>query len=191
MPVLDQRLHESEQQCQQQRGDVLAVDVGVGHQHDLVIAQLREVELVVDTGAERGDDRLDFGVLQHPVDARLLDVDDLAAQRQDRLEHRVAAALRRAAGRITLHHIHLRQTRDRWSGSRRACRAARRCRWRSCGAPAHGPCARPVGPAPTKPPCSQRSWLRPGWPRTSGCSCSLQIFCTNDLTSVLPSLVLV
>ena len=38
---LDQRPHEAEQQRQQQRPDVLAVDVGVGHQHDLVIAQLR------------------------------------------------------------------------------------------------------------------------------------------------------
>jgi hypothetical protein len=45
--VLDQRLHEPEQQRQQQRADVLAVDVGVGHQHDLVVAQLVEVELLV------------------------------------------------------------------------------------------------------------------------------------------------
>ncbi len=103
--ALDERFHEPEQQGQQQRGDVLAVDIGVGHQHDLVIAQFGQIELVVDTGAQRGDDRLDFGVLQHPVDPGLLDVDDLAAQRQDRLEHRVPAALGRAAGRIALHHI--------------------------------------------------------------------------------------
>ena len=72
---------------------MLAVDVGVGHQHDLVVPQLGDVELVVDSGAQRGDDRLHFGVFQHPVDAGLLDVDDLAAQRKNRLEHRVAAAL--------------------------------------------------------------------------------------------------
>ena len=69
MPVLDQRAHEAEQQGQQQGADVLAVDVGVGHQHDLVVAQLGQVELVVDAGAERGDQRLHLGVLQHPVDA--------------------------------------------------------------------------------------------------------------------------
>ena len=103
--VLDQRSHEPEQQRQQQRGDVLAVDVGVGHQHDLVVAQLGEVEVVVDAGAECGDDGLDFGVLQCAVDAGLLDVDDLSAERQDRLELRVAAALGGAAGRITFHHI--------------------------------------------------------------------------------------
>src|SRR3712207_8448710 len=48
---------EPEQQGQQQRADVLAVDVGVRHQDDLVVAQLRDVELVVDAGAEGGDHR--------------------------------------------------------------------------------------------------------------------------------------
>src|SRR3712207_9458017 len=51
---------EPEQQGQQQRADVLAVDVGVRHQDDLVVAQLRDVELVVDAGAEGGDHRLDL-----------------------------------------------------------------------------------------------------------------------------------
>ena len=86
---------------------MLTVDIGIGHQDDLVVPKLGEVELIVDSGAQGGDDGLDFGVLQHPVDAGLLDVDDLAAQWQDRLEHRVAAALSRAAGRVTLHHIQL------------------------------------------------------------------------------------
>ena len=51
---------------EQQGADVLAVDVGVGHQDDLVIAQLVEVEVVVDAGAERGDQRLDLVVLRAP-----------------------------------------------------------------------------------------------------------------------------
>ena len=38
-----------------------AVDVGVGHDDDLVVAQLVDVELVAaDAGAERGDQRADF-----------------------------------------------------------------------------------------------------------------------------------
>ena len=49
---LDQRSHEPEQQGQQQGRDVLAVDVGIRHQHDLVIAQLADVEVLVDAGAE-------------------------------------------------------------------------------------------------------------------------------------------
>ena len=147
MAVLDQRAHEPEQQGQQQRGDVLAVDVGVGHQHDLVIAQLGQVEVVVDAGAQRGDQRLHLVVLQHPVDAGLLDVDDLAADRQDRLEHRVAAGLGRAAGRVALDDVELALAPGRWSGSRTACPACPSCRARSCG-PACGPAAPPCGPGP-------------------------------------------
>ena len=45
--MLDQRPHEAEQQRQQQGGDVLAVHVGVGHQDDLVVTQLGDVEFVV------------------------------------------------------------------------------------------------------------------------------------------------
>ena len=41
-------------------------------------------------------------VLQHLVDARLLDVEDLAAQREDRLRVAVAALLGRAAGGVAL-----------------------------------------------------------------------------------------
>ena len=33
--VFDQRLHEAEQEGEQQRPDVHAVDIGVGHQDDL------------------------------------------------------------------------------------------------------------------------------------------------------------
>ena len=102
MTVVDQRLHEAEQQREQQGGDVLAVDVGVGHQHDLVVPELGDVEVVVHAGAERADDRLDLGVLQDLVDPRLLDVEDLAAQREDRLRARVAAVLGRAAGGVAL-----------------------------------------------------------------------------------------
>ena len=93
--MLDQRAHEPEQQRQQQRADVLAVDVGVGHQHDLVVAQLVEVEVLAGCrcrSAEISACTSLFG--QHLVDAGLLDVEDLAADRQDRLGLRVAAAAR-------------------------------------------------------------------------------------------------
>ena len=63
----DEVWHEAEKQGEQQRCDVLAVNVGVGHQHDLVVAQLVDVELIVDAGTQCGDDRLDFGVLQNLV----------------------------------------------------------------------------------------------------------------------------
>ena len=69
---------------------------------DLVVADLRDVELVADAGADGRDQRLDLGVLEHLVDAGPLDVEDLAPDGQDRLVLRVAGVHGRAAGRVAL-----------------------------------------------------------------------------------------
>ena len=127
-----------------QRADVRAVDVGVGHDDDAVVAELREVELLADPGADRGHDRLDLRVREHLVDPVLLGVDHLPAQRQDRLEARCRARrFGRAAGRVALDEVELGRPRGRGSGSRRACPAASRRRARSCGASGRAPCGRP------------------------------------------------
>ena len=99
---LDQLLHLAEQQREDQRADVRAVDVRVRHQDDLVVARALDVEVVADARAQRGDQRLDLRVLQHLVDARLLDVEDLAAQREHRLGRAIAALLGRAARGVAL-----------------------------------------------------------------------------------------
>ena len=39
------------------------VNISIGHQDDLVIAQFLDVELVVNSGTQRGDDRLNLVVL--------------------------------------------------------------------------------------------------------------------------------
>jgi hypothetical protein len=83
---------------EEQRADVRAVHVRVGHDDDAVVAQLLEVELVLaDAGAERRDERRDLHRREHLVEARLLDVQDLALERQDRLVLAVAALLGGAA----------------------------------------------------------------------------------------------
>src|SRR3954452_2882778 len=102
MAALDQRRHLPVEEREDERADVRAVDVGVRHHDDAVVAQLRDVELVADAGADRGDHRLDLVVREHLVDAVLLGVDDLPAQRQDRLVGAVAALLGGAAGGIAL-----------------------------------------------------------------------------------------
>ena len=103
MAALDQLRHLAEEEGEQQRADVGAVDVGVRHDDDLVIAQLVGVEFVLaDRGAERGDQRADHLGAEHAVEARALDIEDLAAQRQDRLVLARAAALGRAAGAVAL-----------------------------------------------------------------------------------------
>src|SRR5690349_4944922 len=79
------------------------VDIGVGHDDDAVIARLLCLEiLAANTGAERLDQRADLGRGQHFVKARALDIEDLALQRQDRLETAVTALLCRAAGAVAL-----------------------------------------------------------------------------------------
>ena len=80
-----------------------AVHVRVGHDDDLVVARLGDVEIIsTDAGAQRRDDGADFSRAQHLVEARALNIQDLAAQRQDRLELAVARLLGGAAGRIAL-----------------------------------------------------------------------------------------
>jgi len=81
---------------------VASVHVGVRHAHDAVVAQLRRVKLGAEAAAEGGDHRLDLGVGQHLVHAGLFDVQDLAAQREDRLEVAVAPGLGGAAGGVAL-----------------------------------------------------------------------------------------
>ncbi len=101
--AVDQFAHLAEEERQQQRADVRAVDVRVGHDDDLVVAQLVGVELLrADAGAERRDQRADLLGREHLVEARALHIEDLAAQRQYGLERAVASHLGRAAGRVAL-----------------------------------------------------------------------------------------
>src|SRR5712691_9962435 len=101
--ALDELLHVPEEKSQQQRANVRTVDVRIGHENNLVIAQFSGVEIVLaDAGPERGDDGANFFVPQHFVVARLFDVEDFSLERQDGLVLAVASLLRRPAGRFTL-----------------------------------------------------------------------------------------
>src|SRR5208282_2428956 len=101
--LFDQLAHVAEEKSEQQRADVAAVHVRVGHEDHFVVAELRSVEIVLaDAGAERRDDGADFLVAEHLVVAGLFDVEDLALERQDRLVAAVAPALGRAAGGLAL-----------------------------------------------------------------------------------------
>src|SRR5579862_5326441 len=101
--AFDERLHVPEEEGEQQRPDVAPVDVGVVEHDDLVVADLRDVEVLAEAAADRCDQRLDLRVLQHLVDPGPLDVQDLAPDREDRLGSRVPRVLRRATRRVALH----------------------------------------------------------------------------------------
>src|SRR3546814_9882938 len=75
--------------------DVCSSDlIGVRHDDDLVIAGLGDVEFLgADVRAEGRDQRADLRRAQHLVEARALDIQDLAPQRQDSLRDRKSTRL--------------------------------------------------------------------------------------------------
>src|SRR5918998_5668724 len=99
--------HVPEQERQHQRPDVAAVDVGVGHQHYLIVPALRHVEGLPHAGADGADHGLYLDVGEDLVHVGLLDVEDLAAQRQDGLEISLPALLARTARRVALDDVQL------------------------------------------------------------------------------------
>ena len=101
--------HLPEEKGQQQRANVRAVHVRIGHDDDAAVAQLCDIEpafvlaialllRLADAGADRRDHRLDLSVLEKLIFARFLDVDQLAADRQNRLITPVATLFGGAAG---------------------------------------------------------------------------------------------
>ena len=80
-----------------------AVNVGIGHDDDAVVARLVGVEVVADVRANSRDQRADGVAGKRAVQARALHVEDLAAQGQDGLRLAVAGLLGRAACGIALY----------------------------------------------------------------------------------------
>src|SRR4029077_3776187 len=100
---IDELTHVTEEKGEQQRANVAAVHVRVGHQDHFVIAQLRGVEIIfADAGAEGGDDAADFFVAEHLVVAGFLDIQNLTFERQDGLVAPIAPAFGRSAGGFSL-----------------------------------------------------------------------------------------
>ena len=99
---VDHRAHVAEEQREQQRSDVGAVDIRVGHDDDLAVSGLLEVERPSRTGTDHLNDRGALRVAEHVAHRRLLNVEDLAADRQQGLELAVAPELRRAQGGVAL-----------------------------------------------------------------------------------------
>jgi len=100
--VFHEARHLLEEEGHQQRGDVGAVDIGVGHDDDAVVTERIGVEAVARAAAERLDEIGDFLIGADLVPVRRSDVQDLAANGQDRLRLAVARLLGRAARRVSL-----------------------------------------------------------------------------------------
>ena len=107
MAGVHQFVHLPIEEREQQRADVGAVDVGVGHDHDFVVAALGEIDFFADADADGGDHAADFLVGEDFVFARFVGVDDFAAEREDGLIFAEAATFGAAAGRIALDQVQL------------------------------------------------------------------------------------
>ena len=103
--LLDEGPHEPEEKGQQQRPDMGAVHVGIGHDDDLVVPQLVQVKFLPDAGAQRRDHRLELVVAVYLVGSGLLHVQHLAPQGEDGLKPRVTALGGGAACGVALHDI--------------------------------------------------------------------------------------
>jgi hypothetical protein len=77
-----------------------AVDVGVGHNDDPVVTQRVGIAVLAAAAAEREDEVGDLGVGADLVVAGAGDVQNFAADRQDRLGLAVARVLGAAAGAV-------------------------------------------------------------------------------------------
>ena len=105
--VLDERLHVAVEERQKQSTDMCSVNIGICHDDDFAIAALRQVKVLGDTVSESGDHCTDFRVREDFVEACLLYVENLTAERKDCLESSVTSLFCGAACGVTLYEVNL------------------------------------------------------------------------------------
>ena len=105
MPFAHQIRHFLKEEGHQQRGDMRAVDIGIGHDDDPLIPQIVGIAFVAHPAAEREREIGDFGICADFVHRGTGDIQDLAADRQDRLRLPVPRLLGGATGTVALDNI--------------------------------------------------------------------------------------
>ena len=97
--VLNELRHLSIEKREEQGADMRAVHICVRHDDDTVVAQFRDIVLVLAyPGAQGLDQCHDLLGRDQLVEPRFFDIQYLAFQRQDRLELAVTALFSRTAG---------------------------------------------------------------------------------------------
>ncbi len=106
--LLDQRLHVAEEESQQQRANVRAVHVGVGHDNDFAVTNFARVKIfAADAGAECGDNSADFLIGKNFIQPCFFHVQNFAFDWQNGLEATVASLFGRTAGGVALNNVNL------------------------------------------------------------------------------------
>ena len=95
MAALNEFPHLPEEKGQQQRADVGAVHIGIGHNDDAVVAKLVRIELLLaDTATQGSDNGSNLRRAQHFVEPGFLNVQYFPFQGQDCLKFPVSPLLR-------------------------------------------------------------------------------------------------
>ena len=105
--LLDQLRHETIQEGQKQCCDMCTVNIGIGHNDDLVITKLGNIKILMDSGSEGSDHCLDLFVSINLIQTCLLNIQDLTTQWKNRLCGTVSRRLGRTARGISLYDIDL------------------------------------------------------------------------------------
>ena len=79
-----------------------AVNVGIGHDDDLVIPQFGLIKFVADSAAKGGNHVFNFVRIENSVQSCFLYIEDLTSKRQDGLSHSVSSLFCTSAGGVTL-----------------------------------------------------------------------------------------
>ncbi len=155
--LIDQPRHLPVEERDQQRCDMRAVDVGIGHDDDAGVAQILLAVMRAGAAADRLHQVGKLRIGGELVLGGGRDVEDLAAQRQDSLGLAVARLLGAAAGRVTLDDEQLRAFRGGIGAVGELAgetQPARQCagprRWRG------GPWSGPGIPARARTPTASR-----------------------------------
>ena len=100
LPCFDQLGHIAIEEGQKQCSDMCTVNVGIGHDHDLMITEFFHIKIFGDPCTESCDHISDLFGIQYSVQSCFFYVQNFTAQRQDRLCFGVSGLDGRTAGGI-------------------------------------------------------------------------------------------
>ncbi len=83
------------------------IDIGIGHDNNLVITKLLNIEILTNTSTKRGNHGFDFFISKNPVDSCFLYVQNLTTQWKDCLCCTGSGSLCRATSGISLYDVDL------------------------------------------------------------------------------------
>ena len=81
------------------------IHIGIGHNNNLVVTKLTDIEILINTGTKRCDHCLNLGVSKNSVKTRLLHIQNFSTKRKNCLCRTVSGCLSTSAGRISLYDV--------------------------------------------------------------------------------------